>query len=72
MATTKGKSMNLTHDVVTWPATHYVFLPSLGVHGPLAVSAPRKHSHRLHHSSHKRQETPAAMRCNSILRMRRF
>jgi DNA-binding NarL/FixJ family response regulator len=50
---------------------NYVFADFRGAR-PLAVSAPRKHSHRLHHRSHKRQGAPAAMRCNSILTKRSF
>jgi hypothetical protein len=38
MATTKGKCMNLTHDVVTWPATHYVFIEKIG---PFQGTAPQ-------------------------------
>jgi hypothetical protein len=40
MVTTKGKSMNLTQvpDVVTWPATHYVFIEKIG---PFQGTAPQ-------------------------------
>ena len=55
-------------SVVEWRIT---FLPSLGVHRPLAVAAPRKHSRRLHPRSHKRAGSSTAIRCNSILTMRR-